>query len=367
MRSYESKSKRRKPEIVALRRDNSNEDAFKRSVITWASTNGCPHLLFQVYNIVVGEEDSASDDDDASNSARIDAIVVKSEQGVDAPLAAEQEAMSEAKARTATASSSSSSSSAEELGGMQIAWDTPAPARRASSAQDSQEERKSGPAPAILDKYKKYMSKEYLTQHEKETARALTLFVDPSTGEQESSKASALRWKLWDQLTMALPHHLDKIKVRGDCFQLYVDVQRDGYYTILKAWKNFKTIFHLQYHAKEGVSSLCDKMRQVKMAAKNLGIGESVPNALLVGALLEKCLESPTLKDEATRITREAGKEMPSFEEVHDSLHKHEKTVKSQSSGGSNKQSVLRHAKNAQARNRARPAAKGREQTWQEA
>ena len=100
MRSYESKSKRRKPEIVALRRDNSNEDAFKRSVITWASTNGCPHLLFQVYNIVVGEEDSASDDDDASNSARIDAIVIKSEQGVDAPLAADQEAMSEANART---------------------------------------------------------------------------------------------------------------------------------------------------------------------------------------------------------------------------------------------------------------------------
>ena len=113
MRSYESKSKRRKPEIVALRRDNSNEDAFKRSVITWASTNGCPHLLFQVYNIVVGEENSASDDDDASNSARIDAIVVKSEQGGDGPLAADQEAMSEANAKTATASSSSSSSSAD--------------------------------------------------------------------------------------------------------------------------------------------------------------------------------------------------------------------------------------------------------------
>ena len=208
-----------------------------------------------MYNIVDGEEDSASDDDDASNNARIDAIVIKSEQGVDAPLAADQEAMSEANARTATASSSS----ADELGGMQMAWDTPEPSRRASSARDSQEERKSGPAPAILDKYKKYMSKEYLTQQEKETARALTLFVDPSTDEQESSKAAALRWKFWNQLTMALPHHLDKIKVRGNCFQLFVDVQRDGYYTILKAWKNFKTIFHLQYHAKEGVSSLCDK------------------------------------------------------------------------------------------------------------
>ena len=212
MRSYESKSKRRKPEIVALRRDNSNEDAFKRSVITWASTNGCTHLLFKVHNIVVGEEDSASDDDDASNNARVDAIVLKSEMGVDAPPVANQEAMSETNARTAAASSSSSWGMTEELESMQIPGDTtPAPKRRASSAQDSQEERKSGPAPAILDKYKKYMSNEYLTQHEKETARALTLFVDPSTGEQESSKASALRWKLWDQLTMALPHHLDKI------------------------------------------------------------------------------------------------------------------------------------------------------------
>ncbi|MCP4467503.1 MAG: hypothetical protein GY813_12230, partial [Halieaceae bacterium] len=117
-------------------------------------------------------------------------------------------------------------------------------------------------------------------------------YVDPVSNERESTAMMEKRWTLFGELQKATPYHKHVIVTLGNCYELLSALLTGMHFTKRSAYHNVMKLhaLHLKF-PKPGIQGVINTCREVSMHAEAIGAEHTVPDQLLVGAILEACDE----------------------------------------------------------------------------